>query len=211
MRAVCALGVALALAGCAKKTPAVNEQVAATLDAVNARVAEVQAEREAEQAAASEAEAAGHTPYPYTADQIAGSWVTGLVLTWAITGEDGQVMHQRWEVGETDDEGVTITYFDTDADGAVLGEGDSASNTWLELRNHASFPAERTTVEAVTLQTPFGEHPAKRYTVAPSEEGGPTKVYWFGDDTPGAPLLHQVRVGEELVMELKMTSRAVAE
>ena len=62
--------------------------------------------------------------------------------------------------------------------------------TWLDLQGHASFPADDTTIESETIETPLGELDCLRYTV---RDGASEKIFWFAKDLPGMPVRFVVR------------------
>lgn len=143
-------------------------------------------------------------PAPYTAEQIRQSWRTGLVVVWQVTQGD-VVNRMRWRVLADDDANVTLRYCDTDEAGAAENNCSEATDTWEALRQHAVFPAAGNSVVAVELETPFGKHPAHQYTV--HGDDGTIRRFWFGVDTPGAPLLHTMEAGGVEVMRMEMLRR----
>ena len=62
--------------------------------------------------------------------------------------------------------------------------------TWRELQAHASFPAERTTIESERIETAIGELDCLRYTV---RDGTTEVVFWFARDLPGMPIQYLTR------------------
>lgn len=150
-------------------------------------------------------------PLPYTADQIARSWREGLVVVWQITAGD-DVSWSRWEVVEATAEAATLAYWDSNAEHEKLGEARQATDAYVELRDHARFPESRTTIAQVEYASPWGLHKAHLYTVIGTpEDPEAIRRYWFGHDTPGAPLRHTIESGGQVVMEMKMMRREYGE
>ena len=93
---------------------------------------------------------------PFTAEQIRDEWVEGFRLRirqWTPEAETIEV----WTVVRADAESVDIESEVLDENGSVVGEAKIQNTSWVQLREHASFPAERATREAVVRQTPLGE------------------------------------------------------
>jgi hypothetical protein len=100
---------------------------------------------------------------------------------------------------ETPDEAATfrrIRFTDVDAETAVqefqatdeaghpLGDASLRSSTWLELQEHASQPADATTVDEVVLALPFGTFDCWLYAV---RVPGAELRFWFAKQLPGMP------------------------
>ena len=117
----------------------------------------------------------------------------------------GVILPQMQAVAEQ--EGVEIEYVTVDPEGNASGEPRTARSGWVELRDHASFPAANATRETAVRPTPLGMLDGWLYTVR-DEAGGTTSEFFFADSLPGAPLqLRQTR-GDELVMELEQVARS---
>ncbi len=92
---------------------------------------------------------------PFTAEQIRDEWVPGLrILMRRTFPEESKV--ERWTVIAADDEGADIEYATVDDDGMVVGTPTTARSIWVELREHASFPAASSTREWVSRSTQAG-------------------------------------------------------
>ncbi len=100
---------------------------------------------------------------PFTADEIRDEWVEGFRLLIRRT-TPAAVKVERWTVISADDEGAEIEY-------ATLDENNNVSKsavqgtTWVELRDHASFPAATATREWVTRSTGLGTYDGWLYRV----------------------------------------------
>jgi hypothetical protein len=124
---------------------------------------------------------------PFTADQIRDEMVEGLRVLLRRTSPDGEVV-ERWTVLEADGESVAIEYAELDGGSSVTGEPGVNRATWVELRDHATFPAGSASRERRVMETALGTHEGWFYTVE-SDEGDSVDEFFFADDYPGAPLL----------------------
>jgi hypothetical protein len=149
---------------------------------------------------------ASHVPRPFTAEQIRGEWVEGLTLVLQRV-TPGAETRERWIVVSADAEGAEIEFTPLDAQDRVTGPSRRRRSTWVELRDHATFPAATTTREEVTRATPPGTFEGWLFIVSDAAQGTVTE-YFFARDLPGAPLeLKTTRNGETLV-EMKQISRS---
>jgi hypothetical protein len=124
---------------------------------------------------------------PFSAEQIRDEMVPGLRVLIRTTTPAGERV-ERWDVVSADEDGVEIEYTKVSGDGADDGEAGSQRSRWAELRDHATFPAERSTRERITLETALGTFEGWLYHVA-SEDGTRTDEFFFADRIPGAPVL----------------------
>lgn len=142
---------------------------------------------------------------PFTAEQIRDEWVPGLRLLMRRSYPE-ETRVERWTVIAADNEGADIEYATIDDDGSVVGEPRVARSTWLELRDHASFPAAIATREWVFRSTQLGEFEGWLYRVA--EEGAATsQEFFFVPEMPGAPVVMRILEGDATVFELEQTAR----
>jgi hypothetical protein len=124
---------------------------------------------------------------PFTADQIRDEMVEGLRVLLRRTTPDGEIV-ERWTVLEADGESVAIEYAELDGGSAVTGEPGVNRATWIELRDHATFPADSATRERRVMETALGTHEGWYYRVE-SDGDDSLDEFFFADDYPGAPLL----------------------
>jgi hypothetical protein len=143
--------------------------------------------------------------HPFTAEQIRDEWVPGLRLLMRRTDPEN-VRIERWTVVAADDDGANIEYATIADDGSVAGEPTMARSTWVELRDHASFPADHTTREWVARTTQLGDFEGWLYLVA--EDGAATvQEFFFVPELPGAPVQMRILEGDATVFELEQTAR----
>ena len=142
---------------------------------------------------------------PFSAEDIREEWVPGFRLLMRRTSPEGTRV-ERWTVISADDEGVEIEYATIAEDGSVEGDPSVVRSTWVELRDHASFPAAHSTREWVSRSAMLGEFEGWLYRV--TEPGAATvQEFFFVPSLPGAPVQMRILEGETVVFELEQTAR----
>ncbi len=141
---------------------------------------------------------------PFTADEIRDEWVEGFRLLIRRT-TPAAVKIERWTVISADDEGAEIEYASLDEDNNV-SESAVRGTTWVELRDHASFPAATATREWVTRSTGLGTYDGWLYRVT-GGDGAAIEEYFFVPSLPGAPLEMTILDGDTTVFTLEQTAR----
>jgi hypothetical protein len=125
------------------------------------------------------------TTPPFTSAQIRAAYHDGHTLD-IVTTRDGEVVDRRRTVYlEPDEQAVSIHVSTLGADGDPIGEAMTARSTWDDLRDHAAFADDVTSLTRETIETPLGRLECARYDVASGEV---TLVYWFSDEYPGMPI-----------------------
>ncbi len=142
---------------------------------------------------------------PFTADEIRRAWVPGLILEFSRKTPEGETL-ERWTVMASDEGGAYIEYATLDDEGNVVDEPRLERSEWVELRDHASFKADRSRREAATRETALGELDGWLYTVD-DPDTGMFSEFFFARSLPGAPVHVRVTRGGELVMELNQLAR----
>ena len=103
-----------------------------------------------------------------------------------VTTREGEVVDRRRTVYfDPDETSVSMRLAPLNEAGEVVGEAMAARITWDDLREHAVFPAETTTVTGETIETPLGQFDCARYDVASGET---TLAFWFAAEHPGMPI-----------------------
>lgn len=143
---------------------------------------------------------------PFTAEQIRGEWVDGLRITIRKWSPEAEVF-ELWTVVQTDAEGVDIESAVLGESGVGVGEAVSHHSGWVELRDHASFPADRATRDRVTRETALGELDGWLYTVA-DPDGSRKSEFFFAESLPGAPVFVHVLQGGEVVEIFEQVERS---
>jgi hypothetical protein len=142
---------------------------------------------------------------PFTAEEIRDEWVPGLRLLMRHSFPE-ETRIERWTVVAADDEGVEIEKATIADDGSVVGEPSVVRSTWVELRDHASFPAAHSTREWVSRSTMLGDFEGWLYRVA-NPDAAVVNEFFFVPSMPGAPVQVRALEGEETVFELEQTAR----
>lgn len=154
-------------------------------------------------AGGNEGDASGILEQPFTAEQIRDEWVPGLrLLMRRTTPEETRI--ERWTVITADEVGADIEYAIIADDGSVVGQPSLELSTWIELRDHASFPADHTTREWVARTTQLGEFEGWLYRVTGD---GTVQEFFFVPEIPGAPVEMRILEGDTTVFELEQTAR----
>lgn len=143
--------------------------------------------------------------HPFTADEIRDEWVTGLILNVRRSDPEGTIF-ERWTVVNADEQGADIEYVTTDGGGNAIGEPRVENTTWVELRDHASFPAALSTRERVSRSTQIGDLDGWLYRVS-DPETGTVQEFFFAEKVPGAPVQMRILDGDNTVYELEQSMR----
>ena len=126
-----------------------------------------------------------HLPTPFSAAQIRDGCRAGRLirLREETPGEDPTFRRIRFT--EVDADGAVQEFQATDADGSPIGEPSLRRSTWLDLQQHASQPADATTLEEVALTIPVGTLDCWLYAVRRPEA---ELRFWFAKELPGMPV-----------------------
>ena len=127
----------------------------------------------------------GHAPTPFTAAEIREGCPAGRTVT------------ARTEaMGEPDRVDVTV-FVETDPDGTLMeSNGRRHRVSWLDLQNHASFPAAVTTVTEDMIEIPLGAMECLCYRVVSDDT---VSTFWFAKGRPGMPVLFTTESNGSLV------------
>jgi hypothetical protein len=142
---------------------------------------------------------------PFTAEQIREEWIQGFQLRvrrWTPVEE----VIENWTVVYADGDGADIQAFNLNEAGEHVGEPRVESTSWIELRDHASFPADRATREEATRETALGELQGWLYTVEDTE-AGTISEFFFAETCPGAPVVFRVFKDGQVVSEFEQLER----
>ncbi len=144
-------------------------------------------------------------PRPFTAEQIRDEWVPGLRLVMHTRTPESETW-ERWTVLSADADGAEIEFAQVDAEGGPAGEPRIGRSSWIELRNHANYPAAASTREEVTRDTALGPLEGWLYKVGDAASGNQTEVF-FAKSYPGAPFEMKMVKDGTLVLELAQVER----
>jgi len=151
---------------------------------------------------------AGIAAQPYTAAHIRAAHPVGTFTTYRVSAASKPTLVQRTEWVECDAERCVMSSTTEPA----VGAAQRAEATWVELRDHASFPLATTKITRGSVEVEAGKFRCMHYAVVlpktETEEGG-TQHYWFDTESAGSPVLYTQELdGEELFrMELLSTNR----
>ncbi|UOQ87649.1 hypothetical protein MUN74_10015 [Agromyces endophyticus] len=134
----------------------------------------------------------GLLPTPFTADEIRAASGTGKTIRLVVDLPDGTSFERVNRFTDLDDEGATLSQWRLGVDGGVDGPVTSERVTWLELQEHAAFPAEHTTRETEVLDLAFGRVECLRYEVRHEPEHPGVARFWFALEHPGMPVRYEV-------------------
>ena len=144
-------------------------------------------------------------PHPFTAEEIRGEFRPGLIIELQSAMPQGEA-RMRWTIVAADAETVQIDYQPIDGEGNPIAPSQVNPATWVELRDHASFPAATATREWVSRETALGQLDGWLYTV-PDAPSGTVTTYFFASSLPGAPVQMRTEKDGQLVMEMQQVSR----
>ncbi len=148
-------------------------------------------------------------PRPFTADQIRDAMPKGQVLRFRMEGAGAAATVEEWTVVAADAEGMTLASKVFAEDGALLRDEGEARSTWIELRDHATFPAAATTRTEGELDTPLGRLATWTYEVSkPGDDGVPVvSTFVFAKTLPGPPVLLTVTRQGQVVRRMTLLAR----
>lgn len=148
----------------------------------------------------------GHAPTPFTAAEIRDGCPAG------------RTMRLRTERRGEPSSGRLIRFVEVDADGALqevqqldgrgrpVGDPVTHRSSWLDLQEHASYPAATLTIEEATIELEFGRLATLLYRVrgAAGEER-----FWFARDLPGMPVRYEALDGDAVTASTVMVDNSV--
>jgi hypothetical protein len=130
---------------------------------------------------------------PFTAEQIAAAMPLGSWRRYRKEQQGDPAFEDVSTVVQCGADSVTLEYKVYELDGTPRGEPASMTFDWLELRNHATWPAEATVIQHTQLELPAGTFDCWRYTVRTEEDGVPVlSRFYFAVDRPGAPVRYDL-------------------
>jgi hypothetical protein len=150
---------------------------------------------------------AGQAPTPFLAEEIRlGSPVGRTIrLLVEVDGTEPFVRVQRYVW--TNERGATTERWRETVDGTRFGNVEDRDTSWRQLQARGSFPADQTTVEPDTIETPLGVIDCLRYTVS---DGETVKRLWFARHLPGIPVKVVVEEDGRVVSTVTMIANEFA-
>jgi hypothetical protein len=147
----------------------------------------------ASHAGASPSPTAAVLPTPYTAEQIRDASHVGRTYVFRVE-RAGQLatLHSITFTSVTPDAAELRT--ETRDEHGAITEGPTVSHAaWDELRRHAEFPRDATTVSHESITVPVGTFECTVYVVR--GEGGEVSHFYFARERPGPPVMFYVERG----------------
>lgn len=144
-------------------------------------------------------------PTPFSAAEIRATWTDGFEVVMVRTTPEGTV-RERWRVVAADDTGCEIEFTPVDESGEPVGDGVVRPSGWVELRDHAAFPAATAERRRWTRDTSFGTLKGWQYEVRNPEEGTLSKLF-FADGYAGAPVWMESTRDGKLLVRLEQVER----
>ncbi|HMV66393.1 MAG TPA: hypothetical protein PKA64_06050 [Myxococcota bacterium] len=125
---------------------------------------------------------------PFTAEQIRGAMPVGAHIALEVRERAGTT-RLDWTVLTADADGMTWRS-NIDPPGAEDPPAAERAATWVELEQHASFPADHATRRRASVRTPWGRLDGWRYDVHEANAQGEDVFMrlWFADAIPGPPV-----------------------
>jgi hypothetical protein len=145
--------------------------------------------------------AADHLPTPFTAAEIRRGCPAGRTIVLRVEEHGAEPYTRRIRFVATDSEGAEQESQDVDDQGRPLSALARRHSTWLDLQTHASFPADRTVLDAEVIETPLGRAECVRYT---RTEGQLTDTFWFDISRPGMPVRLTSEVAGRIIESVTM-------
>jgi|GEM_PF-589910 len=135
--------------------------------------------------------AADSAPTPYTAAQIRDASRAGRTYVYRVEGPDAPPRTTTITFVEVTPQGTTTRSTTVDEkSGAPVQPEKTSRATWEELRRHAEFPRDATTITDETTTVPAGTFDCKVYTVVEKKDAtAPHMRFYFAKTMPGAPVL----------------------
>lgn len=128
-------------------------------------------------------------PTPYTFEQIRDASRAGREWVWRLESPGDPIVARRIRFTQVRAEDVSFEV--TMLDAAMLqdaGPPETATATWEELRDHASFAERLTTISSEHLDVPAGSFDCVVYRVRDGA-AGQARVFYFARELPGPPVL----------------------
>jgi hypothetical protein len=143
-------------------------------------------------------------PRPFTAEEIRQAMPVGHELRYRMEVEGKPTTIDHWVVTAADEAKMTISSKAYAEDGKLVEDQGSETSAWTALMEHATFPADKTTLREVDVDVPAGKFPGVLYEVRDKDKDGVEVVsrFHFARTKPGPPML--VTIEREGKMMRKM-------
>lgn len=144
-------------------------------------------------------------PFPYTAAEIREANPPGSVRVYRMESR-GRSFVQKMSFLEPMVAGkARIRTERASEKGAPLSKAETTEAEWVELRDHASFPAARTVRTEERIEVPAGTFDCWLYTIRSEERGvKATARFWFARGEPGPPVRMETEQDGEIVQRMTL-------
>ena len=148
-----------------------------------------------------------HAPTPFLAEEIRIGCPVGRTIRLLVEVEGAEPFVRVQRYVWTNERSATTERWRETLDGVRVGAVQDRDTTWTKLQAQASFPANETTIEPDTIETPLGIVDCLRYTV---REGETVKRLWFARHLPGTPVKVVVKEDGRVVSTVTMIKNEFA-
>jgi hypothetical protein len=129
---------------------------------------------------------ADHLPTPFSAEEIRAACAAGRLTVYRVREGDAEPYVMRWEFIAGDEHEGQARRWTEQIDGTPLTDPHESSSSWEALQGHASYRADRTTLEATRVTLECGEFDCWLYTS--TGDDGMVSRAWFARTLPGPPV-----------------------
>ena len=150
---------------------------------------------------------AGHAPTPFLTEEIRLGSPVGRTIRLLVDVEGAEPFVRVQRYVWTNERGATTERWRETVDGARIGRVEDRDTSWLQMRANTSFPADQTSIEPDTIETPLGMMDCLRYTV---RDGETVKRLWFARHLPGLPVKVVVKEEGRVVSTVTMIANEFA-
>jgi hypothetical protein len=150
-------------------------------------------------------------PRMFSADELRAALPQGTELRYRFEQPNTPVVVERWVFATTT---ATIAVIETERfseDGTSLGQKERGASSWVQLMEHGSFPADKTTIEDAELEAAVGKKQCRLYRVQAADDKGEaiTRMFYFAKDWPGPPIRFETWKNGERIFLGEMVERKI--
>lgn len=150
------------------------------------------------------APAAAIAPRPYTPEQIRDAMPVGTDMRYRIEAAGAPATIVAYHVDAADATSVTMTDRVLSEDGAKVIAEEKSTTEWVKLMEHATFPADATTVRDASVEVPAGRFETTEYVV---RRDGSVVTFHFAKTLPGPPVSMVEEADGVVKRSMKLVSR----
>ncbi|MBN2383511.1 hypothetical protein JXQ70_11565 [bacterium] len=144
-------------------------------------------------------------PTPFSAEQIRDFCKNGRKIMMLIEVPGKAPMLQVTDFANSTDEIASLTSYNMDLKGTLIGEKQTSQKSWKDLQAHAAFPAVLATVRSDMMQLSIGKYDCWFYTMTEEKDGKKEiNSLWFAKDLPGPPILYRKKIDGTIALTMSM-------